>query len=149
MENKEETKPTGKLSCRKCGGSHLTIKCGKTPDNSIPCINNSVNSINNVKKEYVQDYTRPRKFNKKTWTVKIGELPVDMTEEEGMELLYNWGHIIKIRVLNYNENSTAYVEFGYEDEADYFVEAVDKTPFYNYNILLQVSKIESRPRKDY
>ena len=148
MENKE-LKPTGKLICRKCGGGHLTIKCGKTQENNVNNVNgvngvngvNNVNGVNGVNGVKNKEYGKPRKYYKKTWTVKIGELPVDMTEEEMMELLYNWGHIIKIRVLNYNENSTAYVEFGYEDEADYFVEAIDKTPFYNYNVLLQVSKV--------
>jgi hypothetical protein len=142
----------------------LTIKCGKTQENNVNSVNivnnvngvnivnnvngvnnvnsvNNVNNVNSVNSIKNKEYNKSRKYHKKTWTVKIGELPVDMTEEEMMELLYNWGHIIKIRVLNYNENSTAYVEFGYEDEADYFVEAIDKTPFYNYNILLQVSKL--------
>jgi len=52
-----------------------------------------------------------------------------MTEEELMELTTNWGHIVRIKLLVYEENSTAYIDFGYEDEAEYFVEAIDKTPF--------------------
>ena len=49
-----------------------------------------------------------------------------------------WGHIIKIRLNAYEESSTAYIEFGYEDEANYFVKALDKTPF---DYLLLCNKI--------
>lgn len=52
-----------------------------------------------------------------------------MSEEELMELTTDWGHIVRIKLLIYEESSTAYIDFGYEDEAEYFVEAIDKTPF--------------------
>jgi hypothetical protein len=63
--------------------------------------------------------------------VKIGQLPKDMTDDELNELLYDWGTIKHLRVLNYPENptSTAYVEFRFEDEVDYLIKALDKTPF--------------------
>ena len=54
-----------------------------------------------------------------------------MTDDELNELLYDWGTIKHLRVLNYPENptSTAYVEFRFEDEVDYLIKALDKTPF--------------------
>jgi hypothetical protein len=52
-----------------------------------------------------------------------------MTEEEMVELTCDWGNITKIRVNNYAEVSTAYIEFKYEDQADYFVKALDRTDF--------------------
>jgi len=63
--------------------------------------------------------------------VKIGQLPKDMTDDELNELLYDWGTIKHLRVLNYPENptSTAYVEFRFEDEVDYLIKALDKTLF--------------------
>jgi hypothetical protein len=52
-----------------------------------------------------------------------------MTEEEMMELTCDWGNVIRVKVLNYEESSVAYIDFGYMDEANYFIEAIDKTPF--------------------
>jgi RNA recognition motif-containing protein len=72
--------------------------------------------------------------------VKITNLPTDMTEEELNELLYEWGTVKHLRLLNYENSSTAYVEFRYPDEVDYFVKALDKTPF-GY-IMLNVEKID-------
>ena len=72
--------------------------------------------------------------------VKISNLPTNMTEEELNELLYEWGTIKHLRLLNYENSSTAYVEFRYSDEVDYFVKALDKTPF-EY-IMLNVEKID-------
>jgi len=44
-------------------------------------------------------------------------------------------------LLVYEESATAYIDFGYEDEADYFVEALDKTPF-EYR-MLTACRVES------
>ena len=65
-----------------------------------------------------------------------------MTEEEMMELTCDWGHIVRIRVLNYPESSAAYIDFGYEEEANYFVNALDKTPF--GFLVISVQRVESQ-----
>ena len=52
-----------------------------------------------------------------------------MTESEIMELTTDWGHIIRIKLLIYEESSCAYIDFGYENEANYFVDSINKTPF--------------------
>lgn len=71
---------------------------------------------------------RPRTF-RTTYRVKLSNLPIDMTEEEMMHMTCDWGHIVRLKVLNYEETSVAYIDFGHEDEANYFVEAIDRTPF--------------------
>jgi hypothetical protein len=35
----------------------------------------------------------------------------------------------------------AYIDFGFEDEAKYFIEAIDKTPF--DSLLLSATRVES------
>jgi len=219
-----------KLVCRKCGGEHLTVKCGKEStsktestnnagsksvviqssapviQSSAPVIQSSAPVIQSsapvtLKKEYVKtefkESEKPRRINKVTDTneedsdsekkprwrkdaghrdsghrdsghrdsghrdsgqndnrrsgdnnfrerrplhkVRMSNLPQDMTEEELLELLYDWGNVIRMRVLNYNLNSTAYIEFKNQDEADYLVKALDKTPF--EHIMINVERL--------
>ena len=71
--------------------------------------------------------------------VKMSNLPVDISEEELYELLYEWGHVVRMRLLNYESNSTAYIEFKDKEPADYIVEALDKTPF--EHIMLDVERL--------
>ena len=71
--------------------------------------------------------------------VKMSNLPVDMSEEELYELLYEWGHVVRMRLLNYESNSTAYIEFKDKEPADYIVKALDKTPF--EHIMLDVERL--------
>jgi hypothetical protein len=164
-----------KVVCRKCGGSHFTIKCGKekqpeqstkvdkskleenkkSDDKTQDKINKQADT--NIKKSWYGDRNdRDRKpryedsnrtfekrpYFKTTYRVKLSDLPIDMSEEEMMELTCDWGHIVRIRVLNYYESSVAYIDFGYEEEADYFVKAIDKTPFGFLVILAQ--RVESQ-----
>ena len=135
------------LKCRKCGGAHFTIKCGKEKNPEIIIESNiKQNDIDNKKQyEFKKSENNFRnKFqstNKITYRVKLSELPNDMTEEEMLELTSEWGHIIKVKVINYDENSVAYIDFGFEDEAKYFIEAIDKTPF--ESLLLSASQVES------
>ena len=175
MENQSTNKiATNKIVCRKCGGPHFTIKCGKeiieekkdttekvkkdsefkhkNNNNQDYKSNNNQDYKNNNNQDYKsnnnQDYKsntferRERKqYFKTTYRVKLSDLPTDMTEEEMMELTSEWGHVVRVRVLNYNESSVAYIDFGYEEEADYFVKAIDKTPF--GMILISSIRVES------
>lgn len=130
-----------KITCRKCGGNHFTIKCGK--EKVVEPKKEEI--IIETKKEYKpkrEFNDRPKRENKfrKLYKVKVGELPVDMTEEEMMELTHEWGHVQRLRVINYDDNSVAYIEFGFEDEADYFVRALDKTPF--ESSLIMVGRVD-------
>ena len=156
---------TNKIVCRKCGGPHFTIKCGKeaieekkdttetekkdtTKTEKKDYKSNNNRGNHDYKSNNNRDYKnntferRERKqYFKTTYRVKLADLPTDMTEEEMMELTSEWGHIVRIRVLNYNESSVAYIDFGYEEEADYFVKAIDKTPF--GMILISSTRVES------
>jgi hypothetical protein len=120
-----------KLKCRKCGGLHLTIKCGK-----IETIQNEKIKFNKNNKSDNFFYKSEKKYFSKTFGVKIQNLPSNMTDKELMELTTDWGTIVKLIVLHYEDKSTsvAFVNFGYEEEADYFVKALNKTPF-EYEIL--------------
>jgi hypothetical protein len=73
----------------------------------------------------------------KVYKIKISFLPIDMHEDELYSLLKDWGNIYKVKILNYDEYSNAYIEFLYEEQANYFVEALNKTPFEHEIITVQ------------
>jgi len=159
------TETTSKIICRKCGGPHFTIKCGKEVKPVIEPVTEPVIITENVldtkpepevrkrfdsnrKQEQYTDTQNHARYNKHekyyskvTYRVKLSELPKDMTEEELMELTSDWGHIIKLKVINYDENSVAYIDFGFEDESKYFIEAIHKTPF--ESLLLAATRVDS------
>ena len=130
MENNEP-----KLVCRKCQGPHLTIKCGKETKSVIENIiiessNNDLKPVTYPKKDINFKSERSERFERKPLhKVKMSNLPVDINEEELNELLYDWGHVVRLRLLNYENNSTANIEFKDKEPADYIVEALNKTPF--------------------
>lgn len=161
----ENTEP--KLVCRKCQGAHLTIKCGKETKSVIELRNDDLKSVTYPKKdinfkserpERTDRFERPERserserserperperserFERKPLhKVKMSNLPVDINEEELNELLYDWGHVVRLRLLNYENNSTAYIEFKDKEPADYIVEALHKTPF--EHIILDVERL--------
>jgi len=101
------------LKCRKCGENHLTIKCGKT---------------NNIKNNIVFEKTK-KEYNNMSYKVKINNLPLDINFNELSNLLKDWGHINRINIKNFNKSSYAIIDFQYEDEQQYFIEALHNTPF--------------------
>ena len=130
---------TSNIKCRKCGGQHFTIKCNNNKE-----INKNINK--DINKEINKDINKDINNNKYqhcnkliTYRVKISELPNDITENEIMEQLYEWGDIIKLKLLNYNDNSILYIDFKQEDQAEYFIRALNKT-YFEHNIIL-VSRI--------
>jgi len=135
---------SNKIICRKCGGEHLTIKCGKDTQNNQPIIiddkKDTMNiEINNHRYNENHRYNRQRNYDKsKLFTVKLSELPLDTTESELYELLQEWGHIVKVKVLSYNECNVAYIDFIYNEEAVYFIEAINKTPFDSFIITAEL-----------
>jgi RNA recognition motif-containing protein len=129
------------IKCRKCGGNHLTIKCGKEKQvlveetSTKPKIEENFNKKENkLEKEYKREY------NGKSHKVKILNLPSNFEHSEIAEFAKDWGHVIKINTKNYDNSSIAVIEFKYEREAEYFIEALDNTPFEHY--ILKVTKIE-------
>jgi hypothetical protein len=117
---------TSHINCRKCGGPHFTIKCNKDKKN-IPVDNP------------IPKYINKNKFI--TYRVKISELPSDLTEKEMMEQLYEWGDIIRLKVLNHSDISIVFIDFKFEDQADYFVKALNKTDYDHH--IISVSRINN------
>ena len=118
------------LNCKKCGGPHLTIKCGK----------NSTSSNDNNKYKNKNNYNNNFKRNtpKKKYCVKLTNIPDDLTIRELNELMIEWGHIGKINFNNNTKYKAAFVDFYIKEEAEYFVRALDKTPFDNYIISVEL-----------
>lgn len=115
------------IKCRKCGGPHLTIKCGKKVE--------TIETIKNIEKFERKPYVPNKSFK-----AKMSNLPKDMSYEELSELLKDWGHFNRINIRNYDSSSVAFVEFKFEDELEYFISALDNTPF--ESVLLNVIKID-------
>ena len=142
------------IVCRKCGGDHLTIKCGKTKDEKPveekpieekPVEEKLVEKIeenNNNNQEKLEDNKETRRYEPRvSYRVKVSELPHDITEDEMMELCNNWGYITKLKVINYEDTSVSYIDFNKEECADYFVEALHRTPF--EHLLLNVTRVDA------
>ena len=151
------------IVCRKCGGNHLSIKCGKNKveetvleeKQNNPSSNEGVleeKQNNSLSNEGVLEEKQNNSSNNNnqelrrhepriSYRVKVSELPNDMTEDEMMELCNNWGYITKLRVINYEDTSVSYIDFNKEECANYFVEALHRTPF--EHLILNVTRVES------
>jgi RNA recognition motif-containing protein len=160
---------TMNIICRKCGDNHLTIKCKnknvntnlpqfisetlkKSPDeqtvslvkpNPIETTFSKQQSEYRVKKfkNYNSfDDKNSKKYPDKSYQVKISDLPCDITQREILDLLEDWGDIVKLKVFNYIENSIVYIDFKYEEQANYFVNALNKTNF--EFMIISVSRVK-------
>jgi hypothetical protein len=162
------------IKCRKCGGPHLTIKCGKSNEGlkliekvekmnisysktdmkesisekiELRCEKTETkyggrneskyggrNEANYGRQEFKYEktefkYEKTAYIPKKIYKIKISNLPIDITQYEILDLLKNWGHITNVNIKNYNDSSIAVLEFKFEDEMEYFINALDSTPF--------------------
>ena len=95
----------------------------------------------NLKTDNFETYNFKNKLRKQIYRVKIDNLPIDISDPELLELTHDWGNILKLKVLNYNDNSVAYIDFQYEDQANYFIKALHKTSF--DSLILCVTHAES------
>jgi hypothetical protein len=147
---------TNILKCRKCGGEHLTIKCGKTLNtNNIKNTNNDINNdvnrnnrnndvninINNTnnRNNYINrnnDINRNnrnnyinRNKNNKTQKVKLVNMPSDISKEEMYDLLRDWGNIKSIYIKELTDINLIFIEFENLEQASYFVDSIDSTAF--------------------
>jgi len=97
-----------KLICRYCNGSHLSFKC-KNKNN-----------------------------NKKSNTIKMSNLPNDISEEELYDLLQDYGLIEKVKIPEEFKNKSgvkyAYIRLGDCDTASIIKEELDQTNFDNHII---------------
>ncbi len=120
------------IKCRKCGGPHLTIKCGKEVKEIVPDIKE-----NHVKRDTheTRDTRETREHHDcKDCKVRIANLPVDMTKGELYNLLEEWGHIKSLYIKENYDSTSAFVEFSTSEQSKYFVEALNETPF-EYQII--------------
>jgi hypothetical protein len=146
------------IKCRKCGGKHLTYKCNqnlieeqdiiktksfyinenenenKNENKIIPRTQSYNTNNNNHNNNLFRSKSTPENLKSKKkyddyYRIKILDLPIDISEEEMMNLLYGWGNIIKIKVINYDEYTIVYVDFKYKKDAEYFIKALHKTYF--------------------
>ena len=113
------------IVCKKCGGPHITLKCGKEP-----------------KPVEIKTYNEPTYMSKKNIvTVRLSNLPEDITQYELEKLMKEWGSISRVNLNNF-ENKSGFIDFYIKSEADYFIEAVDRTPF--DNLILRAEYIENK-----
>ena len=123
--------------CRKCGGDHFTLKCGKEKKKEVK----PPEEKKEEKREF-KSVKKPRKFIKKksynrrsednipNYKVTLSNLPEDITFVNLNKMMLNWGRIGKID-LRFNrkmESNNANIQFYEKEQAEYFVKAIDKTP---------------------
>lgn len=117
------------IKCRKCGGPHVTLKCGKDKQDLTVILETQfpqkepINNYNNHIHNHGHQIDK-----RKIVTVRISNLPDDITVPELNELVSKWGKIGRINISAY-ENKSGFIDFYYMDEAEYFIKALDKTPF--------------------
>ena len=95
------------------------------------------------KKNFNKKHNQSNNFNKKEkinkTIVKISHLPDNITIRELNELISPWGLIGDIN-FGKSINKTAYIDFFKNEEALYFVEALDRTPFDSHIINVEIIK---------
>jgi hypothetical protein len=133
------------IVCRKCGGNHLTIKCGSEQKKEIKkeVIENKQkyqNDKDNYKSKSSNNFRNKtvRKVNKPSYekySVLISNLPDDLELINLQYMMMDWGKIGNIN-LKYSQDKgkICYIDFYNKDHKDYFIKALDKTPV-GYNII--------------
>ena len=95
------------------------------------------------KRSYRQDsgkkgsYNRNSRYRKKH-VIKISNLPNDITTKELFDLVHCWGEIGNINIKAYYDSVSSYIDFYNENEANYFIEALNSTPFDNLIIRVEM-----------
>lgn len=127
------------IKCRKCGGDHFTSKCGKDKPVVEKKEKDKTDEQTNVKINKKRHIVRKSSFKSrnndnyiKTFKVKLTNIPEDLTLQNLNKMMIGWGKVgnIKIRNDNYKGEKTYYaiVEFYDKDAAEYFTQAIDRTP---------------------
>ena len=147
------------IICKKCGGPHITIKCGKESKIIEPVVEipkettfkkhdgNYKKHDDNYKKhddnykKHDDNYNKYDTSKRKIVTIKLSNLPYDITVQELEFLVKPWGHIGRVN-LNNSENKAGFIDFNFKEEADYFIEAIDRTSF--DNVIIRAEYIENK-----
>ena len=82
--------------------------------------------------------------NRKKHVVRISNLPEDVTSKELVDLISEWGEIGNVNIKSYSESVSSYIDFYNKNEADYFVEALDSTPFDHYIIRVEIMNFDNK-----
>ena len=136
------------IKCRKCGGPHVTLKCGKEKQDLNTVLENTftpkpiINDNNkyDYKMHNMKTHDMSYRIDKrKIVVIKISNLPEDITVPELNELVSEWGKIGRINISNY-DNTTCYIDFYFKDEAEYFIKAIDRTPFEHSILSVELMK---------
>ena len=95
------------------------------------------------KSSYRQDYGKKGTYEKNSWNrkkyvIRISNLPSDITNKELFDLVHVWGEIGDINVKTYHDSVSSYIDFYNENEANYFIEALNSTPFDNLIIKVEM-----------
>ena len=104
------------------------------------------------KKDYVK--TKRNRYDvdiSKITKIKISYLPHDISYREIKDLIQDeeWGKIGNIKIITYDNDkektTVAYIDFYDENEADYFVKAINGTRNIDpsYPVLLEVKKLDN------
>jgi hypothetical protein len=113
------------VKCRKCGGPHLTMKCGKGKYKS------KLNYSN---------------YNNKIFKVKIQNMPLDITNENIEYMLKDWGDINKFYINTFDKYncSNVLIQFLNKEQAEYFVKTVNNTALNNNNLKVFLVQFNSK-----
>lgn len=95
------------------------------------------------KRSYRQDSGKKGSYkrdsrNRKKHVIKISNLPNDITTKELFDLVHCWGEIGNINIKAYYDSVSSYIDFYNENEANYFIEALNSTPFDNLIIRVEM-----------
>ena len=125
------------IKCRKCGGPHVTLKCGKEKQDLNVILEKKFDPPTPVQDKRVHQKTH---FidKRKIVVVRLNNLPLDISVNELNELMNEWGKIGRINLNHATEYKMAFIDFYYKDEAEYFVKAIDRTPFDNLIISAEI-----------
>lgn len=82
--------------------------------------------------------------NRKKYVVRISNLPEDVTSKELANLISEWGEIGNVNIKSYSDSVSSYIDFYNKNEADYFVEALDTTPFDHYIIKVEIMNFDNK-----
>ena len=104
---------------------------------------NSSKSNSYKKRSYRQDSDKKGSYrndsrNRKKHVIKMSNLPSDITTPELFDLVHVWGEIGNINIKSYYDSVSSYIDFYNKDEADYFIEALNSTPFGNLIIRVEI-----------
>jgi hypothetical protein len=104
---------------------------------------NSEKKRSNKKSSYSPDSGKKETYERNSWNrkkhvIRISNLPSDITNKELFDLVYVWGEIGNINVKTYHDSVSSYIDFYNENEANYFIEALNSTPFDNLIIKVEM-----------